>query len=352
MSEDMSYVHLLILLKGPNADFRRRWLGLNYADTDFDTAAPINASTATTSAGGAGRAGTVLGKRAREWYGISRKADPQADDNDSSSSGSPQKRAKPSASRVLEEAEGSTERTHPFDTRAQPPNQKYIYDRTTRSRELHPITAQGLYPSPLLGPSAQEMVLVPEQEQLGESGTQDNSRGMAQQQTGTQTGGSADGPGGLYAIPGTLTERQRLMLQTTEHDIERGAVGIIKCKICPTVDLQSWQCFRRHCNTSEDHPAELTFCDQCGDHFGRRDSGKRHRERKLQEECRTTPRDQAEWKTKITKQLFDDFNVKMDRCLRTGEELGLRFAAITHAKVPTKSKKKPKHRRKQLEDDS
>ena len=92
---------------------------------------------------------------------------------------------------------------------------------------------------------------------------------------------------------------------------------------------------------SEDHPTELTFCDRCGDYFGRRDSERRHkRTRKYQEECSTTPQDQAKWKKKTVMWLFENFNARMEYCLSTGEELGPRFAAmVAHAKVPTASKK-------------
>ncbi|KAN0140886.1 hypothetical protein V8E53_001330 [Lactarius tabidus] len=133
-----------------------------------------------------------------------------------------------------------------------------------------------------------------------------------------------------HAIPRNLTKRQRLMLWT---DVEG---GVIKCKLCPTVEFSSWQCFRRHCDISEDHPAELTFCDRCGDYFGRRDSERRHkRTRKYQGEWRTTPRDQAKRK-KMVKWLFENFNARMKYCLRTGEELGPLFATmIAQAKVPT-----------------
>lgn len=68
--------------------------------------------------------------------------------------------------------------------------------------------------------------------------------------------------------------------------------GVIECKLCSTVELSSWQCFRRHCDTSEDHPVKLTFCNRCGNYFGRQDSKRRHkRTRKYQEEWRTTPRE-------------------------------------------------------------
>ncbi|KAH9018793.1 hypothetical protein EDB83DRAFT_175080 [Lactarius deliciosus] len=341
MFENIPYVHFitLILLIGgeflrcPVPDFPRSSSWSNYAD---NMAAPINVLMATMTTGGTGWAETVLGKRARE------------------SSGTTHKR-RPSASWVLEEAERSTKRTHHMPaTSAQKRDKKYTYDSTTQSRDARTITAQELYLHQLLGSSAtQETVGFPEQELLEgmeRSETQHNKRRIVS----PHTGGSAEGGDGLYAIPRTLTERQRLMLQTTEDDVERGAVRVIKCKLCPTAELGSWQCFRRHCKASENHPAELVFCDRCGDHFGRRDSKKRHNGKKYQEECHATPQDHAEWKKMTVKRLFEDFSAKIERCLRTGEELGPRFAAITQqamqqAKVPTTSKKQKKI---QLESDS
>ncbi|KAH9058220.1 hypothetical protein EDB87DRAFT_943306 [Lactarius vividus] len=331
---DIPYVHfiILVLLTGevlhrPFADFGRPSSWLNHAD---NTATPVNVLTATTTIWSTGKAGTVLGKRARECSGIAHKR-------------------RPSASLVLEEAEGSTKRIHHTPaTRTQKQDKTYTYDSTVQSREARTVTAQGLYLRPLLGSSAQqETVGLPEQEHLegrGQLETPHESHAIVP----LRTEGSAEGQD-IYAIPSTLTERQRLMLQTADGDVERGAVRIIKCKLCTAVELGSWQCFRRHCNTSEDHPAELTFCDRCGDHFGRRDSKKRHNGKKYQEECRTTPQGHAEWKRKTVERLFEDFNTKIERCLRTGEELGPRFATITRyamqqAKVPTTSKKQRKTR--------
>ncbi|KAI9450628.1 hypothetical protein BJY52DRAFT_1227125 [Lactarius psammicola] len=172
------------------------------------------------------------------------------------------------------------------------------------------------------------------------------------QQIEPQTEESAEGRERLYAIPRTLTERQGLMLRTTEDDVEHGAVHVIRCRLCPTVELSSWQCFRRHCTTSEDHPARLTFCDRCGDYFGRRDSERRHNEKKNQEECSRTPQDLAEWKKKTAERLFEDFNAKIDHCLSTGEEVSPRFRAIVQATIPTTSKKIFKQKKIRLETDS
>jgi hypothetical protein len=42
----------------------------------------------------------------------------------------------------------------------------------------------------------------------------------------------------------------------------------------------------------------------------------------------------------MVKWLFENFNARMEYCLRTGEELGPLFATmIAQAKVPTESKK-------------
>ncbi|KAI9441862.1 hypothetical protein H4582DRAFT_2127566 [Lactarius indigo] len=66
--------------------------------------------------------------------------------------------------------------------------------------------------------------------------------------------------------------------------------------------------------------------------------------KKCQEKCHATLRDQAEWKKKTAKRLFEDFDAKTEHCLRTGEELSPRFAVITQramqqADVPTTLKK-------------
>ncbi|KAH8981502.1 hypothetical protein EDB86DRAFT_2834824 [Lactarius hatsudake] len=319
-------------------DFPRPSSWVNYVD---NMAVPTDVLTATTTIGGTGRAGTVLVKRAREWYGISRK--PPHMMLMRMTAAAPEQPTRGGQAPV-----GSWKRQRGPQrglTRPTPLGPKIRRQNTSITVEQRGSRHNSA--------RTQEMAGFPEQEQLEgreQLETPPDSRGMMP----LHSGESAEDREGLYAIPSTLTERQRLMLQTTEDDVERGAVHSIKCKLCPTVELGSWQCFQRHCKTSEDHPAELTFCNRCGDHFGRRDSEKRHTGKRYQEECRTTPRDQAEWKKTTVKRLFEEFNVKIERCLRTGEELGPRFAVITQqaiqqAKVPTTSKKQKK---KQSEGDS
>jgi hypothetical protein len=177
---------------------------------------------------------------------------------------------------------------------------------------------QGLYPHPLPGPSApQEMV---------------------ESQHQIQTGGHTEGWEDLYDIPGNLTKRQRLLLRTTKDDLRRQAVSTIECRLCPDANWGSWQCFKRHCNTSEDHPVEITFCERCGDYFGRRDSLKRHLIKRNQDGCRMTSRCEADRKKIRTQQLFGDFKLKLGSCLRTGKELGPRFAAIARPNQSTSKK--------------
>jgi hypothetical protein len=188
-----------------------------------------------------------------------------------------------------------------------------------QSQEACPTTIQGLYPHPLPGPSVPQEV-VESQDQI-------------------QTGGRTEGWEGHYEIPSNLTERQRLMLRTTEDDLRRRAVSTIECRFCPDANWGSWQCFQRHCNTSEDHPVEITFCEQCGDYFGRRDSLKRHQVKRNQDGCRMTSRWEADRKKITTQQSFDGFNLKLESCLRTGEELGPRFAAIARPNIQSTSKK-------------
>ena len=131
----------------------------------------------------------------------------------------------------------------------------------------------------------------------------------------------------LLRIPARLDERQRLMLQTTQADLERQAVEDIKCKLCPNTRLSGWDDFERHCDTSEKHPLTVFFCGRCGVYFGRKDSLHRHIQTDTKA-CRDTTEDQAALRRQVTEQLFKDFNVRLDRCLRTGEDVGQCFAEI------------------------
>ncbi|KAH9034823.1 hypothetical protein EDB85DRAFT_1945602, partial [Lactarius pseudohatsudake] len=157
----------------------------------------------------------------------------------------------------------------------------------------------------------------------------------------------AEDPEGPRAIPKTLTVWQQLLLQATQADVERGVVSILKCRLCPTERFKTWACFCRHCRDCEEHPAEIKCCERCGIYFGRQDSMKRHSDSATKACCETTP-GSAAWRKYKAKQLLAAFQARVEYCLRTGEELGPKFATIARAELPSRSKKAFSSRKNKL----
>jgi hypothetical protein len=195
-------------------------------------------------------------------------------------------------------------------------------------------TSQEIYHPISLGHSvSQESIGIPAALWVGEGelpvvGMQGSGGSQVPQQIGQHDAESDRAEGGnLFRIPARLTERQRLMVQTTQADTERQAVEDVKCKLCPNTRLNGWVDFERHCDTSENHPLAVFFCDRCRVYFGRNDSLRRHIQTSTKA-CRETTEDQAALRRRVTEQLFKDFNVKLERCLRTGEDVGEGFAEI------------------------
>ena len=159
--------------------------------------------------------------------------------------------------------------------------------------------------------------------------------GREQVETGRDTGSSAqqqivfqenaEDLDDLREIPGTLTERHRSMLLTTQAERERGGVRTIKCKLCPDAQFGSWATFRRHCKECEMHPVELHYCDSCGDYYARSDSKNRHHDSK-EDTCRDTPHGIAMKKKEQVGQLFKAFEARLMHCLNTGEEIKPTFS--------------------------
>ncbi|KAH8986882.1 hypothetical protein EDB92DRAFT_1878056, partial [Lactarius akahatsu] len=116
------------------------------------------------------------------------------------------------------------------------------------------------------------------------------------------------------------------------------AVSVIKCRLCPTDNFKNWACFFRHCRDCEEHPVEIKCCERCGIYFGRQDSKKRHKDSATRACCETTP-DEAAWRKYKAEQLLAAFQARVEYCLKRGEELGPKFAAIAMAELPSKSKK-------------
>ncbi|KAH9029912.1 hypothetical protein EDB84DRAFT_1677037 [Lactarius hengduanensis] len=193
---------------------------------------------------------------------------------------------------------------------------------------------------PLLGPSVPQGsvgALVKGQPSWTEEREQEETRHDTgsnwPQQIDPENQEIAEAPEGLHAIPKSLTTWQRLLLQTTQADEERRAVSVIKCRLCPTEKFKNWAYFCRHCRDCEEHPAEIKCCERCGIYFGRQDSKKRHNDSATRACCETTP-NEAAWRKYKAEQLLAAFQARVEYCLKTGEELGPKFAAIAGAELP------------------
>ncbi|KAH9077579.1 hypothetical protein EDB83DRAFT_2344562 [Lactarius deliciosus] len=261
--------------------------------------------------------------------------------SDESGSGGP-KKGKPSTTRVLEGAE-STKRTRrsPATRTRQLTNHKS--KAAGRGAEmLVSTTAQGLYhrslpelsvPQGSMGALLQEQPSWTEEREQVEprhdSGSSVPFRGVENAEDGEV----------LHKIPTNLTERERLMLQTTQADEERGAVRYIMCRVCSNRCFPKWATFQRHCKSCEKHPSELKFCPKCGDYFGRQDSEKRHKDKRHQGACLSTSRDEAREKEQKATRILEAFEARLQRCLRNGEDPGPRFSEVMSRKLTNTSKK-------------
>lgn len=258
------------------------------------------------------------------------------------------KRVKQSAVGTMGAAARTIERPSPATRTQQAKNDKS--KEVVRGAKLTRSTSQEVYHRTLPGHSAsQELTGIPAASWIEERelGGMQGSVGSEELKQIEQHDAESDRPGGeeLFKIPARLTERQHLLLQITQVDLERQAVEDIRCKLCPNTRLSGWDNFEKHCDTSEEHPCALLFCDRCGVYFGRKDSHRRHVET-VTKACRDTTEDHAASRRQVTEQLFKDFNVKLDQCLRTGEDVGKCFAEIVNLNgiLQSSSKKKSKRR--------
>jgi hypothetical protein len=209
------------------------------------------------------------------------------------------------------------------------------------AERLASTTARGVYDRSLPGHSVSQGsmgALVPGQSswiEEREVEVQHDTGSAAPQQIVLQSAENAE-DGNLHAIPKKLSTRQRLMLETTQADEERGAVSAIKCKLCPSAGFSSWETFKRHCKTCEKHPAELRFCPRCGDYFARPDSGKRHRkDDELKKKCRNTRPEWAREKKQNVKRLLREFEASLGHRLRNGGDITLSPSSrIRRSRIP------------------
>ena len=144
----------------------------------------------------------------------------------------------------------------------------------------------------------------------------------------------------LQEVPKDLSERERLMLQMTQAEDERGAVRVIKCKLCPQEGpFGSWVIFQRHCKSCEKHPSELMYCPSCSDYFGRPDSINRHLKKKSQAACGGTSPEDAKGKKRRVERLLEAFNRRLTDRLTNGLEFKSRFSVVMSKKLTNTSKK-------------
>ena len=142
----------------------------------------------------------------------------------------------------------------------------------------------------------------------------------------------------FFKIPQAFGTRHGALLAATQADWARGAVKEIKCRLCPNARLNTWDRFKRHCESAEGHPFRIHFCDNCGDFFARIDSLKRH--------CKYPPAgrygilpEKANEKRRMTQDTHNEFIARWGRCLETGEGIGMPFSHIIKDKYPDSSKK-------------
>jgi hypothetical protein len=143
----------------------------------------------------------------------------------------------------------------------------------------------------------------------------------------------------LFEIPQDFRTVHEALLQATQADWARRAVKEIKCRVCPDAQLNTWDRFRRHCETAEGHPLRIYFCEDCGDFFARSDSLKRHC-KNPPDECVGIPPEKAKEKRRMTQETHNEFIARLERCLGTGEDIGIPFSQIIKNKYPDSSKKR------------
>jgi hypothetical protein len=141
-----------------------------------------------------------------------------------------------------------------------------------------------------------------------------------------------------FRIPEDLGERDRSLLDATSDDFARGTVKELKCRLCPDTGFSRWEYFRRHCESGEAHPLEISFCRFCGDFFAREDTLKRH-EKDRPPQCLDVTPDEADVKRAETRKVHDAFQEKFKKCLENSGEAWTPFSQIIGAMYPESSKR-------------
>ena len=246
-------------------------------------------------------------------------------------------------------AAGHTSRARKPSTRTPVENFSAKSEAAGRGAERLAVqNAQELYHRILLGPSAQESMETTAWENLPwvegreQEATWKHEDSVAEPQevsSGATDGEQGeDAEGALFRIPKRLSERHSGLLGATAEDWARAVVRELKCNLCPEAGFCNWEGFKRHCGQSEAHPSKVWFCDFCGDFFARIDSLKRHRKDRPAE-CLSVSPDEALAKRRATEKAHREFEARLTRCLKTGEDIGDPFSQIIIDMFPDSSKR-------------
>jgi hypothetical protein len=246
---------------------------------------------------------------------------------------------------------GGSRMTHHNPAARTPDTKMRVESEAVRrgAERLAPPSAQGVPPRFLQGPSVQQelRVTTAQEQQLWIEGSAQGEtwwhlNSMTQQKE-KEAGSVVDGElkaaeGNTSHVPKGIKKRYRALLRGTSTDWESGAIGELKCQLCPGANFSHWEEFKRHCNTMEAHPLKILFCRYCGDFFARPDSLERHQKNRPPECFDVTPAE-AETKSRETMRVHEVFKERLERCLKTNEEIGTPFAQIIKEMYPKSSKR-------------
>ena len=207
--------------------------------------------------------------------------------------------------------------------------------------------ARGVYHRFLQGPSVQQESLgttAQEQPLWAEGSVQGvtwhHMGGVVRQEEkeGHKDGRPEEPESKFFRISKRLNKRHRALLEATSADWARGAIRVLKCRLCPSAGFGNWNDFKRHCDSMEAHPLKISFCDHCGDFFARRDSLERHCKNRPPQ-CLDVSLEKAEAKRRKTESAHEEFQARLESCLMTGGEIGMPFSQIVKKMYPISSKR-------------
>ena len=116
-----------------------------------------------------------------------------------------------------------------------------------------------------------------------------------------------------------LTKFEAMHKALRESTQTASRVEEFKCRLFPRINLKMRQDFKRHCNTAEVHPLEISFCDDCREFFARKDLLLRHQSNPPPE-CKSAMQEDAKKKHKEGKKKHKETELLHDVFLRGVEE--------------------------------